>query len=162
VHYLETGDPCVAGANPLHPRDRVSVKQLRRDGLGDLESADINRDGWVDAVDIVDFALLVDDFGGPRAADARSNFDANAFVNNADFSYIAVHYLETGDPCVAGANPLHPRDRVSIKQLRREGLGRLESADINHDGWVDAVDVQMFMQGRRGGGAPRDSVGNAW
>jgi hypothetical protein len=51
---------------------------------------------------------------------------------------------------------------VSIKQLRREGLGRLESADINHDGWVDAVDVQMFMQGRRGGGAPRDSVGNAW
>jgi len=51
---------------------------------------------------------------------------------------------------------------VSVKQLRREGLGRLESADINRDGWVDAVDVQMFLQGRRGSGAPRDSVGKAW
>ena len=63
---------------------------------------------------------------------------------------------------------LHPRERVSVKQLRREGLGRLESADINRDGWVDAVDVQLFMQGRRSGGAPqradipRESGGVAW
>ncbi len=152
-------------AHSLSGHAAATIVGTRYSASVSLKQGDSNDD---DMVDIVDFGLLVDDFGGPRAADARSNFDTNAVVNNGDFAFISVNYLRTGDPCVAGANPLHPRERVSVKQLRREGLGRLESADINRDGWVDAVDVQMFLQGRRSGGAPqradvpRESGGVAW
>jgi hypothetical protein len=39
-----------------------------------------------------------------------------------------------------------PRDRVSVRELRRRGLGDLIAADINGDGWVDVQDIQMAMQ----------------
>ena len=46
------------------------------------------------------------------------------------------------------------------------GLGDLAAADLNHDGWVDARDMQSYMQG--GGGAiatptaPAGGVSNGW
>ena len=169
VHVpVSAGYPCIEVKDPTHSLTDsapATVAGVRYGASVVLKQGDSNDD---DMIDIVDFGLWVDDFGGPRAADARSNFDANAVVNNGDFSFISVNFFQVGELCVPAANPLHPRDRVSVKQLRREGLGRLESADINRDGWVDAVDVQLFMQGRRSGGAPqradipRESGGVAW
>lgn len=45
----------------------------------------------------------------------------------------------------------HPRERITVKELRRLGLGDLAAADLNRDGWVDARDIQLFTQA---GGAP--------
>ncbi|MFZ9916366.1 MAG: hypothetical protein ACO3IB_13685, partial [Phycisphaerales bacterium] len=39
-----------------------------------------------------------------------------------------------------------PRSRVSVKELRRMGLGHLASADLNRDGWLDTNDVAYYMQ----------------
>jgi hypothetical protein len=159
---------CVSAKDIAHSisgHAAASIVGTRYSASVSLKQGDSNDD---DMVDIVDFGLFVDDFGGPRTREARSNFNADLAVNNGDFSFISVNFFQVGELCVPAANPLHPRDRVSVKQLRREGLGRLESADINRDGWVDAVDVQMFMQGRRGGGAPqrpdipRESGSVAW
>jgi hypothetical protein len=36
---------------------------------------------------------------------------------------------------------------VSVKELRRQGLGHLAAADLNRDGWVDLRDMQLYMQG---------------
>lgn len=34
-----------------------------------------------------------------------------------------------------------------MKELRRAGLGELEQADINMDGWLDELDIGLAMQG---------------
>ena len=53
VNFFRVGESCAPGAEaPRVPRDRVRVKELRRRGLGDVVSADLNRDGWVDMRDI--------------------------------------------------------------------------------------------------------------
>ena len=44
--------------------------------------------------------------------------------------------------------------------LRRMGLGDLAAADLNGDGWVDARDMQSYMQGG-GGAAPRPQAADA-
>jgi hypothetical protein len=51
---------------------------------------------------------------------------------------------------------------VSVKDLRRAGLGHMVEADINGDGWVDATDMALAMQGiyrRDGAPAPQAEDG---
>jgi hypothetical protein len=36
---------------------------------------------------------------------------------------------------------------VSVRELRRRGLGHLAAADINNDGWVDLTDIELYMAG---------------
>jgi len=47
---------------------------------------------------------------------------------------------------------------VSVKDLRRAGRGDLAVADLNGDGWVDATDMAMAMQGQYRNGASVDSI----
>lgn len=51
INFFRVGDACGAfsGGQPLA---RIRVKDLRRTGRGDLEIADINRDGWIDSTDV--------------------------------------------------------------------------------------------------------------
>ena len=42
---------------------------------------------------------------------------------------------------------------MSIKELRRSGLGDLAVADINRDGWLDTRDMQLYLQGGSAGGS---------
>ena len=86
-----------------------------------------------------------------RASDASSNYNGDTDINTFDFSFISAAFLATGESCSASFNPPAPRPRVSVKDLRRAGLGDLAIADLNHDGWVDTRDIQLFMQS--GGGA---------
>jgi hypothetical protein len=41
---------------------------------------------------------------------------------------------------------------VSVKDLRRQGLGHLAAADLNGDGWVDLRDIEQYV--RAAGPAP--------
>jgi len=109
-----------------------------------LIQGDSNNDN---KIDILDFGLFVGDFG-PAAINGRSNFDADLFVNNADFTHISSAFFTVGVNCggyVAGGG--EPLDRISIRELRALGLGEMAQADINGDGWVDMTDVSLFMQG---------------
>jgi hypothetical protein len=124
-----------------------------------LVGGDSNDD---DLVDVLDFGMYVADRGAGKNPLSRSNFDRNPVVNNADFSFIGLNFLLTGDACGGAFNGGAPRERVSVKDLRRAGLGHMVEADINGDGWVDATDMALAMQGiyrRDGAPAPQAEDG---
>lgn len=52
ANFFRVGESCTAGAASQRPRERVSAKELRRMGLGELVAADLNHDGWVDMRDV--------------------------------------------------------------------------------------------------------------
>jgi hypothetical protein len=56
-----------------------------------------------------------------------------------------VNFLKSGEACGAFNGPI-ARDRISVRELRRTGLGELIQADLNGDGWVDLDDMQHYMQ----------------
>ncbi|MGA1224227.1 MAG: beta strand repeat-containing protein [Phycisphaerales bacterium] len=122
----------------------VSGTKWVTDTTFELIAGDSNDDN---VVDILDFGVFVSDRGAGKNPASRSNFNRDAFVNNADFAFIGLNFLDIGDSCGA-FNGGQPLDRISVKDLRRMGLGHLEEADINMDGWVDATDIALAMQGQ--------------
>jgi len=98
--------------------------------------------------DIFDFAAFVTDRGAGKNELSRSNFNRDGQVNNTDFSFISIGFLAVGEDCNGGFFNGGARDRVSVKELRRMGLGHMEEADINGDGWVDTNDVALAAQGQ--------------
>ncbi|MFM1823456.1 MAG: hypothetical protein RI967_1722 [Planctomycetota bacterium] len=134
----------------------ASVSGTRYSASFALAQGDSNDDN---VVDVLDFGLFVGDIGGPVATNAISNFNADPVVNNADFSFISLNFFEAGATCGA-ANGATPRHRVSVKELRRSGLGHLAVADLNRDGWVDLRDMAFYSENgtnpavRPGGDAP--------
>ena len=72
--------------------------------------------------------------------------NGDGIVGNADFSFISVNFWLSGDSCSGAANAHGPRSRVSVKELRRQGLGQLALADLNGDGWVDQQDIQTLLE----------------
>jgi hypothetical protein len=168
---VASGHACVAVKDTVHSLTRTAVPSVvgaRYLAAVSLSQGDSNDD---DLIEIVDYAILVLDRSVPgnplRAREARSNFNADSLVNNADLSFISFNFFTVGESCTSGADaPRTPRDRIHVKELRRTGLGELAVADINHDGWVDTRDMQMYMQG--GGGAiatptaPTGGVSNGW
>ena len=109
-----------------------------------LVAGDSNNDN---AVDILDFGNFVADRGVGKTAASRSNFDRNAVVNNGDFAFLSLNFLRSGESCGAGYAGNAPVERIKVKDLRRAGLSHMAEADINNDGWIDAADMALAMQG---------------
>ena len=105
-----------------------------------LKQGDSNDD---DIVDIFDYGIFLSDRGFGKATNARSNFNNDTAVNNADFGFIGLNFFRTGESCTGAFDGPEPRTRVSVKELRRRGLGHLAVADRNRDGWVDIRDVRL-------------------
>jgi len=120
-----------------------------------LVQGDANDD---DVVDILDFGAFVSARGGNKARNAASNYNADTVINNGDFSFISLNFFSAGESCSSGYEAPRARTRVSVKDLRRAGLGELAVADFNRDGWVDTTDIQLYVQGG-GSGAPSGGAG---
>ncbi|MFM7133383.1 MAG: hypothetical protein ACKO0W_03605, partial [Planctomycetota bacterium] len=147
---------CVAAKDITHTVSAVlpmsvSGTKYVADGTFELVSGDSNND---EMVDILDFAAFVADFGAGKTPASRSNYNRDAVVNNADFGTISVNFLASGESCSGGFAGGEPRTRVSVRDLRRMGLGELEIADINMDGWVDSIDIGLALEGHRHPNAP--------
>ena len=125
-----------------HPAPVVGAIYVPADDL--LIGGDANDDN---IVDILDFGTFVDDRGAGKLPGDRSNWDRDRVVGNADFTFISLSFLAQGDSCVGAFAGSGPRERISVKELRRLGLGDLAVADLNHDGWLDRADIALFMQG---------------
>lgn len=124
----------------------VSGVKYAASGSFELVSGDSNDDNLVD---ILDFGAFISDRGAGKTPASRSNFDRNFVVNNSDFSFISLNFLAMGDNCAGGNfDGGAPLTRVTVKELRRAGLGYLEEADINMDGWLDTADMALAMQGQ--------------
>ena len=106
-----------------------------------LDQGDSNDDN---RVDILDFGIFVGDFG-TSSAGAISNFNDDGNVNNGDFSFISVNFADVGVVCGAytGGTPLMA---ISVKELRRRGLGHLAGADLNRDGILSIPDISYYME----------------
>lgn len=147
--------PCVTakdGARSLGDTASAAVAGTKYRADFSLVLGDSNDD---DLVDVIDFTYFVFDMG-VAAIDGRSNFNADGFVNNADFSYIAVNFFKVGQSCGAYTGG-QPRGRITVKELRRMGLGHLAIADLNRDGVVDSRDIQNYLAGVRPEASHTDS-----
>ena len=51
--------------------------------------------------------------------------------------------------CPSGTDPAPPGPvtEISLRELQRMGLGDLDEADLNGDGMLDIVDVELYHQG---------------
>ena len=130
----------LAAAQPLS----IVGKKYIASGPFSLMGGDSNGDN---IVDVLDFALLVADFGFGKTPGSRSNFDRDNRVGTGDFTYIGINFLHVGESCGGHLDGRAPITRVSVKELRRTGHGELAVADLNGDGWVDALDIAQAMQG---------------
>lgn len=150
--------PVAASAPCLTVRDTLRTLATRMEptvqgtvyvASGTLVGGDSNGDN---TVDILDFGLFVGDVGILASRESRSNFNADLLVSNADFTFITLSFLRSGESCAPGAQGRTPLERVTVKQLRRMGLGDLAAADLNHDGALDTADIAWALQ--HGLGAP--------
>jgi hypothetical protein len=138
---------CISAKDTVHSITKTAVPTILSErysaSVTGMRQGDSNDD---DMVDITDFAIFVANRGAGKAVNAVSNFNGDTFINTADFTFLTLSFFQVGDTCGAftGATP---RDRVSVRELRRTGQGELIAADLNGDGWVDLADMQMYMQG---------------
>jgi len=160
--------PCMSAKDPVHSVTDAATPSIvnRKYAVSfNLVQGDANDD---DVVDILDFGAFVSARGGNKARNAASNYNADTVINNGDFSFISLNFFSAGDSCSSGYEAPRARTRVSVKDLRRAGLGELAVADFNRDGWVDTTDIQVYMQTgvngapSGGAGAPSGSGDVAW
>ncbi len=121
--------------------------------FGTLKQGDSNND---DLVDIRDFGQFVGDYGAGKLAAARSNYNGDTAVDTADYTFISANFFQVGAACGSAWHDT-PRNSISVKELRRMGMGDLAAADINRDGRVDQADIVAFLRGARAGDATRDA-----
>jgi hypothetical protein len=150
---VATGYGCTLAKNLTHALSDSAVPTIvdrEYTASYQLIQGDSNND---DRVDIYDFSLFVTDRGAGKATNARSNFDADTDVDNGDFGFLSWAFFREGETCGGGgALAGGPVSRVSVKDLRRQGLGHLAAADLNGDGWVDLRDIEQYV--RAAGPAP--------
>ena len=144
---VAAGYSCLSAKDPIHSLTDIdsapTVLDRHYKASFTLLQGDSNDD---DKVDIYDFSIFVLNRGAPRAVDAVSNFNADTAVNNGDFAFISLNFFKVGESCSSPFDGSAPASTVSVKELRRQGLGQLAVADLNHDGWIDLRDIQLYLQ----------------
>jgi hypothetical protein len=148
---VAAGYSCLAAKNTTHSLTDAAAPSIVAKQYAasfTLRQGDANND---DVVDIFDYAAFISARGSGRASNAGSNYNGDTDINTFDFTFISFSFLATGESCSPSFNEPTPRTRVSVKDLRRAGMGDMAAADLNHDGWVDTRDITLFMQ--TGGGA---------
>ncbi len=141
--------PCLLAKDILHSVSNAasaSVVGVRYAASVVLTQGDSNDD---DLIDILDFGNFLGDRGADPTRRGRSNFNSDLAVSNGDFTFISLRFLLSGDTCGAFDAPGQPLSRISVRELRRRGLGNMTKADFNRDGWVDTTDMAIYMQGGR-------------
>ncbi len=143
---VAAGYPCIRVKDTMHSLSRVAAPVV----IGGsyvlavtLPQGDTNDD---DKVDILDFSAFVVSRGGATAPEHPANFNSDTVVDNADLTFLSGNFFKVGEGCAGMTGIAPPLARVSVRDLRRMGLGYLAAADLNRDGWVDQADVVQFMQ----------------
>ena len=129
---------------------------------GDLIDQYDGAGGWVD---ILDFAVYVNQWGWPWETGAGADTDCetpfphadmngDGAVDESDFSFITANFWKIGDaaPCdvlrtIGAGNLRGPRAAITVAELHLLGLSDLAPADLNGDRVVDEADIMAFMSG---------------
>ena len=78
------------------------------------------------------------------------DINADGHTDMADYSFILENFLRTSKVCCCDSTAavVTSITSISIKELRRRGLGDLAVADINGDGFLDTQDMTDYMEGK--------------
>ncbi|RLS86794.1 MAG: hypothetical protein DWI09_12385 [Planctomycetota bacterium] len=136
--------PCITAKDAGHSLSNTGVSSVvgvEYAASIALDQGDSNDDNLVD---ILDFGIYVGKFG-VAVAGGSSNFNDDLAVTSGDFGFISLNFADTGIVCGAFTGGA-PRTAVSVKELRRSGMGELAGADFNRDGMLDVNDVVYYMQ----------------
>ena len=77
-----------------------------------------------------------------------SNFNADNLVGTVDFTFISIGFLRTGEACGGSFAGGVPRKGVTVRELRRMGLGHLAAADLDRNGIVNEADMMRHLSGQ--------------
>ncbi|MHC5110737.1 MAG: hypothetical protein ACYTHJ_12775 [Planctomycetota bacterium] len=163
---------CITAKDPLHSLRSVSdidcigntlVAEFKGDPTFDgnwLTQGNLDcwkADGNGDTIDILDFGMFVSQYQAnldPNTpcgtAGPHSDINGDGIVDGADFSFISQNFLATSkNSCCedSTASVETPITSITVKQLRRMGLGELAVADLDGNGVVDASDMTAFADG---------------
>ncbi len=137
-------------------------------GVANLIGGDLTNDNLID---IRDFGLFAGQFGPISTATTQwpvknADISCDGVVDSADFGYIQIHFLLSGDGQVAEASAasadvkgtgiasVTPASNdsgvaltsISVRDLARiAGMKAAINADVNQDYIVNATDVQLFI-----------------
>ncbi|MBN2563233.1 MAG: HYR domain-containing protein, partial [Phycisphaerae bacterium] len=163
---LDTYD-CITARDRLHTLRRTiaplpfngAEHRYEADFTGEkaLLSGDLNGDCWIDILDFgIYHSAYTTNYGtGDTTCETlppHADLNGDGFVGTADFTFIQAHFLRGCDPDCCG-RPGSPRGddgpiaEISVKELKKRGLGRLAAADVNGDGWLNVEDMAAFMDG---------------
>ena len=117
-----------------------------------LVSGDLFDDNFVD---IVDFGVYITGWGntyGTVTCDTNpphADISGDDAVDVQDFSFVSTYFLYIGDSSCCGTlgNGRQPRESITVAELALLGLDDLAAADLNNDGVLDLIDVQIFLDG---------------
>lgn len=136
-------------------------------GIDSLLGGNLNGDLYGGYIDILDFGIFVGEFGNnygtPNTTCAtpapHADISGDGLVTTADFTFISGNFLEQNESCPVFLNPgakpatslqdAGPITRITVSDLVRLGMGDLAVADLNHDGWLDGLDIAAFLDGAR-------------
>lgn len=165
---------CLTAKDPLHTLRSVSDIECVDNQLVAVFKGDPffggnwliggNLDSWkaggnADVIDILDFGMFVSQYGlaldpntSCEMAQAHADINGDGMVDALDFTFISQNFLASSkNSCCenGGANVADTAiTAISVKDLRRRGLGELAVADLNADGMLDQADMAAFMAGQ--------------
>ncbi len=137
------------------------------DAGDELLGGNLNGDTYID---ILDFGILVGQFGQTVGADTdcmfvgpHADITGDGQVTTGDFTFIQINFLEFNEALCTAPMPAfggtrfadagdpvaRPVTSISVDELHRLGLEDLVAADLNDDGMLDTTDVAEFMLGAR-------------
>lgn len=119
-------------------------------------------------IDILDFGIFIGQFGQMIGADTpcpvtapHADASGNGEVDTPDFTFITTQFLAQSEPACPGATPLTddggpiaidaqrtgPVESITVAELAGLGMAHLATADLNHDGVLDQLDIAAFFGG---------------
>jgi hypothetical protein len=125
-----------------------------------LIGGNLNDDFWIDILDFGGFSSQWLTSPAPITSCAgvptlHADINSDGIVNNIDFLFIRNNFLQGHEANCCGAagsvasEMSAPVERISVRELHRQGLSDLATGDLNRDGWLDVLDIEAFMQGAR-------------
>jgi hypothetical protein len=122
-----------------------------------LVGGNLNGDPFID---ILDFGVFFPLFLTPGSASTPcgtpfpdANVNGDSVVDLLDLVYISGNSLLASEPACCGGGVASksvdggPVTSITIRELRRRGLGHMAVADVNRDGVLDMNDMKAFLQG---------------
>ena len=158
---------CITARDPLHTLRHTTVitpsgPQYTASFTGDdaLKGGNLNGPAS-NVIDIFDFGLFAGEFnenygtGNTDCDDAPPHADisGNGVVFVEDYTFIVGNFLDVSEAncCglggIAGGESDTPVLSISVAELVAMGLGSYAAGDLNGDGWLDLVDMQLFADG---------------